>query len=132
LLGCGEGTGASDDCGGTSDDCGGTSDDCGGTSVEVDAPGEGAIVGVDETSVVVGTGLGSLLDAETPFAGGTPLGGESFTNVDEGLFASETGVSVQGRLSQRFRTPQCKSCQKKHCSPLDTGWSPGLTSRPAG
>ena len=100
LLSCGEGTGTeSDDCGGTPDDRGRTSDDCGGTSVEVDASGEVAIVGVGGMSVVVDAGFGPLLDA------GTPLGGESFIGVDEGLLVPETDVSVQGRLSQGFFTP---------------------------
>lgn len=71
----------------------------------MDASEEGAIVGVGGTPVVVGVELEPLLVAETPLAGGTLLGGESFTDVDEGPFASENSVPVQGRLSQRSCTP---------------------------
>jgi hypothetical protein len=104
-LGCGEGSG--------------TSDDCGRISVGEDASGEEAIVSVGGTSVVVCVELGSLLDAGTPFAGGTSLGCGSFTDVDEGPFASETGVSVQDQSPQHSRTPRRNSdglCQKNNAA----------------
>jgi hypothetical protein len=74
--------------------------DWGGISVVAGTSGEGGIVVVGGMSV----GVGSSLGAGTPSAGGTLVGSESFT-VDEGSFASDTGVSVREQSAQYSCAP---------------------------